>query len=77
MSKDEFFNRFFEMENFLSDSANQYTLDIANGVFANENILLDSYEETLEKYFIEDKKPVSVVDFAHQARKERMTFCMY
>jgi len=68
LSKDEFFNRFFEMENFLSDSANQYTLDIANGVFANENILLDSYQETLEKYFIEDKKPVSVVDFAHQSQ---------
>ena len=65
MSKEEFFARFFEMESFLSNENNQYTLDIANGVFANEDMLLDSYEQTLEDYFIKD--PVTVVDFAQDS----------
>jgi len=65
MSKEEFFGRFFEMEAFLSNESNQYTLDIANGVFANNDMLLESYEQTLEEYFIND--PVTIVDFAQDS----------
>ena len=59
---EDFFARFFEMESFLSNESNQYTLDIANGVFAKENMLMPTYETTLKDYFIKD--PVTEVDFA-------------
>ena len=62
VNKEDFFARFFEMESFLSNESNQYTLDIANGVFAKENMLEPTYETALRNYFIKD--PVKEVDFA-------------
>jgi len=62
VNNEDFFARFFEMESFLSNESNQYTLDIANGVFAKENMLEPTYETALRNYFIKDA--VKEVDFA-------------
>jgi len=61
---DETFQKYNDLRNFHSDSGNAHTLNIANGVFANEGMLEEGYTSLLtDTYQLADAESIQTVDF--------------
>jgi len=61
---DETFQKYNDLRNFHSDSGNAHTLNIANGVFANEGMLEEGYTSLLtDTYQLTDAESIQTVDF--------------
>jgi len=61
---EETFQKYNDLRNFHSDGGNAHTLNIANGVFANEGMLEEGYTSLLtDKYQLTDSESIQTVDF--------------
>jgi len=61
---EETFQKYNDLRNFHSDGGNAHTLNIANGVFANEGMLEEGYTSLLtDKYQLTDSESIHTVDF--------------
>jgi len=63
---DETFQKYNNLKDFHTHSGNAHTLNIANGVFANDGMLEDGYTSLLtDKYQLTDSESIKIVDFAN------------
>jgi serpin B len=61
---EETFQKYNDLRNFHSDSGNAHTLNIANGVFANEGMIEEGYTTLLtDTYQLTDSESIQTVDF--------------
>merc|ERR1712179_2389 len=57
------FQEYFKMRQFFTHDSNKYTLQIANGIFAQSGLLTESYETEVGQFLKNDKKNFRTVDF--------------
>merc|ERR1712064_151445 len=63
-SPEETFQKYNDLRNFHSDSGNAHTLNIANGVFANEGMVEEGYTSLpTDTYKLTDAESIQTVDF--------------
>jgi serine protease inhibitor len=65
---DETFQKYNDLKEFHSHSDNAHTLNIANGVFANEGMIEDGYTTLLtDTYSLTDPESIKTVDFENDS----------
>jgi len=57
------FTEYFNLRKFLTHESNKYQLNIANGVFAREGLLVEGFEDAVGEFLRNDKKNFATVDF--------------